>query len=296
MLNAQELKAYAETLSVPASGVCSAEPDEVLLGYLQKRRKSFPACGFEEQDLQKRINPKVLMPEAKSVFVCIFPYHISGLPQGNLSHYAMVPDYHQVIGAILEQLAHYVKSRVPGSKCLPLCDTAPTVDRWLAYRAGLGFYGKNNLLIHPVYGSYFFIGSLLLDIPLQTDQPLKQQCNGCNACICACPGQALSEDFGFDCSRCISYITQKREITGAQERLLEGQGSVYGCDVCQQVCPHNRGIPDTPLAAFYENAVTRLEREQLAAMSNREFRRQYGGYAFSWCSKQTILKNFQKKE
>ncbi len=292
MLTAKELKQFAQTLSVECTGVCDAGQDEVLLDYLKWRRASSPVCEFEEPDLEKRTNPKLLMPESTSVFVCLFPYYKQNVPQGNISHYAMVEDYHQVAKAILGTIKKFICNREPKAQCLMACDTSPLVDRWLAYKAGLGFFGKNNLLIHPVYGSYFFIGSLLLNIPLTPDAPMQERCGRCNACINACPGGALSEDFGFDYRWCISYLTQKKSFSLAEKQIMEKQNSVYGCDVCQKVCPHNQKLPDTPIEGFYKKMILGLEQCELENMSNREFKKRYQNYAFSWCSKQTILKNF----
>ncbi len=292
ILTTEELKQFAKTLSVTCTGVCDAGQDDELLEYLKQRRTSFSVCEFEEQEVEKRTNPKLLMPEAKSVFVCLFPYYKQDVPQGNISHYAMVKDYHQVAKAVLSTIEGFICQREPNAQCLMVCDTSPLVDRWLAYKAGLGFFGKNNLLIHPVYGSYFFIGSLLLNIPLTPDIPMKEQCRGCNACINACPGGALSEKFGFDCGQCVSYLTQKKSLSFEEKQIMAEQESVYGCDVCQKVCPHNRNLPDTPIEAFYENMILGLKQSKIESMSNREFKKAHQDYAFSWCSKQTILKNF----
>ena len=292
MLSAEELKRYAVSLSIPVSGVCDAEDDPVLLEQLKKRRQAFSFCEFEEADAALRCSFKHMMPEARSVFVCLFPYYIRSLPEGNISCYAMVQDYHRVVNEMLGQVVDYVKEKEPQASCRILCDVGPQVDRRLAYRAGLGFFGKNNLLIHPVYGSYFFIGSILMSVPFAADKPLEQSCDDCGACLASCPGQALSENFGFDSSRCISYLTQKKELSAAERGLLATQDSVYGCDVCQKVCPHNQNVPDTPIQAFYQSPVTELAEETLTTMSNREFKRVYGNYPFSWCSKKTIQKNF----
>ena len=292
MLTAETLKAYVASLSIPACGICSGEKDAELFAILKARREGFSFCDFEEADLEKRCNPALLMPGAKSVLVCLFPYFRADLVPENISRYAAVPDYHKVVGQYLERIADFIRKEVPKANILPLCDTSPLTDRWLAYKAGLGFFGKNHLLIHPAFGSWFFIGSLLLDIPLETDTPLAGSCADCGACIKACPGGALSEGFGFDCEKCISYITQKREIDAGQKLLLAGQDSVYGCDVCQTVCPHNRGIKPLPMADFCEGELSRLDKVKLETMRGRDFRRTYENYAFSWCSKKTIEKNF----
>ncbi len=294
MLTKSMMKEYARSLGIPVSGVCSAEPDEELLKILRRRREAYPVSDFEEQDVLRRCSPKALMPEACSVFVCMFPYHLKDLETKNLSCYAAVPDYHRIAGELLGKIEAFVCEHQPGVRCLSVCDTSPLVDRWLAYRAGLGFFGKNHLLIHPIFGSYFFIGSLLLDFPLEPDHPLKDSCADCGACLSACPGGALSEDFGFDCNRCISYLTQKKVLTEGETELLMSQNSVYGCDVCQRVCPHNRDLPETSIQAFHQDVITELREEDVCALSNRAFKKQYGSYAFSWCSKDTIRKNFHK--
>ncbi|MBE7035858.1 MAG: tRNA epoxyqueuosine(34) reductase QueG [Ruminococcaceae bacterium] len=294
MLQAKEIKEYAKKLSIPAVGVCGAKYDEQLLVHLENRRQFFSACTFEEENLEKRIEPGNLMPEAESILVCLFPYYISEVLTENISRYAAVQDYHLVAEKYLRKIAEFIKSKEPDAKCLAVCDTSPLVDRQLAYRAGLGFYGKNNLLIHPVYGSYCFIGALLLNFPLEADEPMKRECAGCDACIRSCPGGALADHFGFDCERCISYLTQKKTLTEEQQKLLEGQESVYGCDACQAICPHNQNLPDTPIKEFYVEPIRRLKEEDIAAMSNRKFKETYRKYPFSWCSKQTILKNFRQ--
>jgi len=293
MLGVQELKSYAASLSIPVCGVCSAEKDEELVQRLTKRRASFPLCDFEEKDIDKRANPSLLLADAKSLFVCLFPYYRSQLTPINLSRYAMVPDYHKIVRTYLDKIANFIQSREPQAQVVNLCDSTPLVDRWMAYQAGLGFFGKNNLLIHPTYGSWFFIGAILTNIFLEPDKPMENCCANCGACIQACPGRALSEDFGFYCKRCISYLTQKKDVTAEQKKLITSQDSVYGCDVCQQVCPYNQQVPDTPIPEFYEHSITQLNKEEIENLSGRGFKQTYENYAFSWCSKKTILKNFQ---
>lgn len=292
MLSAGEIKAFAESVSIPVTGVCDAATSGRFSGFLKERRKHFPACRFEEEEIEKRVNPKLLMPEAKSVIVCLFPYHISGKGESNVSCYARIPDYHQVVRNELYKLENFIKSRVPEAKCMQLCDTSPLMDRMLAYNAGIGFFGKNNLLMHPVYGSFVFIGSLLTDLVLEADKPMQKECLDCGACIRSCPGGALSEAFGFNCERCISYLTQIKTLNDEQKNLLYGQSSVYGCDVCQRVCPHNQNVPDTPIQAFYADALDKLSADKLSSLSNRAFKKKFAQFPFSWCSRDTLLKNF----
>jgi len=292
MISAGEIKAFSESISIPVTGVCDAETSGLFSAFLNERRKHFPACRFEEEDIEKRVNPKLLMPESKSVIVCLFPYHISGQDESNVSCYARIPDYHEVVREKLGKLEAYIKNHEPEAKCMQLCDTSPLMDRMLAFCAGVGFFGKNNLLIHPVFGSYVFIGSLLTNLILEPDKPMEKGCDNCGACIRSCPGGALSDGFGFNCERCISYLTQIKDLSEEQKNLLSGQKSVYGCDVCQRVCPHNQNVPDTPIQAFYEASLDGLSADELSSLSNRAFKKEYAQFPFSWCSRDTILKNF----
>ncbi|MBE7034518.1 MAG: tRNA epoxyqueuosine(34) reductase QueG [Ruminococcaceae bacterium] len=294
MLTAEELKGFAKSLSIPASGVCDAGEDSALKAVLQKRRGQCPPCIFEEKEAEKRVTPADLLPGAKSIFVCLFPYYRSGIDPVNISRYAAIPDYHGIVRRYLSKIEDFIKERDPKANCLAVCDTSPLVDRWLAYRAGLGFFGKNNLLIHPQYGSWFFVGALLVTVPLAADMPMDRECLDCGACQKACPGGALDGHFGFDCERCISYLTQKKDVTEAQKKLLHGQNSVYGCDVCQAVCPHNKAVCDTPIQEFYEATLGGLDYDEIAAMSGRAYKKNYQQFPFSWCSRETILKNFNK--
>ncbi len=295
MLAKEELCAFARTIGLSATGVCRAERDTELYEQLKKRRSLASFSEFEAEDLALRTDPGLQMEGAKSFFVCLFPYHRSDLPKGNLSDYAKIPDYHQVAKLYLEKIGAFIKEREPRAQFKILCDSHPLTDRRLAYLSGLGFYGRNNLLIHPVFGSYFFIGSLLLNIPLEPDSPMEASCSGCGACMAACPGKALGDDFSYDYTKCISYITQAKEITKDQETLLAGQDSVYGCDICQSVCPHNKGVPDTPIPEFNEQSLSSLSAEELMALSGRAFKKKYENFAFAWCKKQSILKNFTEK-
>ena len=296
MITKEELKSFAASLGLFATGVCAAACDEELFAQLKKRRSEASFSEFEEKDLALRTQPDRVLAGAKSFFVCLFPYHRSDLPESNLSDYARIPDYHQVAKAYLDKIAAFIKEREPEAQIKTLCDNHSLTDRRLAYLAGLGFYGKNNLLIHPEFGSYFFIGSLLTDILLEPDSPLETSCAGCGACIAACPGKALGEDFFYDYTKCISYITQAKEISEVQKDLLAGQDFVYGCDICQSVCPHNKDVPDTPIHEFYEDSLSSLSAQELEALSGRAFKKKYEKFAFAWCKKQSILKNFTEKK
>lgn len=286
--------AYAKTLKIEYVGIAPATPDTVLLERLLKRRKNWGVTPFEEADIEIRTDPGKTMPGAKSILVCLFPYENGGGGAQNVSKYARIPDYHQVVMAYLEKICDFIRQRVPDCRLMPFADNGPLADKHLAYLAGLGFWGRNTLLINPKYGSYCFIGYIITDLVLEADVPMVAQCKDCGACANVCPGQAIGADFDFCAARCVSYITQAKEIGEEQREILKKQESVYGCDLCQEVCPYNRDIPKTPIPEFANPLLASLEKDAVKAMSNRAFRRVFCQFPFSWRGKDAILKNFDK--
>lgn len=227
---------------------------------------------------EERINPFLIMEEAKTVIVCLFPY-----PRGartNISDYAKGEDYHLAAQKKLGKICGLLKER--GFSATALCDSNPLCERYLAYLAGLGFIGKNRALINPKFGSYVFIGTVLTDAVLEESAPLLRKCAECGACVRACPGGALTGS-GFDAERCASYLTQKKgALTDGECEIIKQSGYAWGCDICQRVCPYNADIGDNG-DAF---ALTRDMAE-----SNRDFRRKYSGRAFSWRGFEVIKRN-----
>lgn len=232
-------------------------------------------CGFTDYD-------------GKTAIVCLFPY-FTGESAGNLSLYARSRDYHIVIKEKLRVLSSFIKTLSPDASFDIFADIGPLVDRKLAYRAGLGFYGKNSMLINPDFGSYFFIGYILTDILLESDSPLGTNCLSCNKCILACPGGALKEK--FDISKCASHISQKKgALTKEEENILKKSKSVFGCDICQRVCPHNN-ISKTAMKEFSEDLIFSVTLEDIEALSNRAFMRKYKDRAFSWRGREVLVRN-----
>ena len=160
----------------------------------------------------------------------------------------------------------------------------------MAYLAGLGFYGKNNCFISPKWGSYVVIGTILTTLEFEPNTPLKQSCMGCNRCITACLGQCLGhEEFKYD--TCKSYLTQKKgELTDQEQHIIAKTPLVFGCDVCQEVCPHNQSIPATPIPEF-QRVEPYIDINELEPLTNKEFKAKYGNRAFSWRGKKILMRN-----
>lgn len=193
----------------------------------------------------KRKDPRLIMPGARNAVVALTNYFHgavdSGSPPGaRVAQYACSTDYHQIIGARLERLAAVVADLSPGAITRTYVDAGPLPERDLAQRAGLGWIGKNTVLIHPTIGSFTFIGTVLTDADLAPDLPFDaDRCGTCRACLDACPTDAFLSAHTLDARRCISYLTiERRGPFTTDEREQVGEW-LFGCDVCQDVCPWN---------------------------------------------------------
>ena len=246
-------------------------------------------CPFTAANVEERLLGTSLFTP-KSAIVCLFPYYVEHKDPSNLSRYTWAKDYHLVINEYLKKLIEKLQIMNTDAQFSIHCDTSPLADRYMAYLAGLGFYGKNNCFISPKWGSYVVIGTILTTLELEPDTPLTQSCMGCNRCITACLGQCLGHDeFKFD--TCKSYLTQKKgELTSEEEHIIAKTPLVFGCDVCQEVCPHNKDIPTTPIPEF-QSVEPYIDIDELDSLTNKEFKAKYGHRAFSWRGKKILMRN-----
>ena len=246
-------------------------------------------CPFTAANVEERLLGTSLFTP-KSAIVCLFPYYVEHKDPSNLSRYTWAKDYHLVINEYLKKLIEKLQIMNTDAQFSIHCDTSPLADRYMAYLAGLGFYGKNNCFISPKWGSYVVIGTILTTLELEPNTPLTQSCMGCNRCITACLGQCLGHDeFKFD--TCKSYLTQKKgELTSEEKHIIAKTPLVFGCDVCQEVCPHNKDISTTPIPEF-QSVEPYIDRDELDSLTNKEFKAKYGHRAFSWRGKKILMRN-----
>lgn len=211
-----------------------------------------------------RADPRQLLPECRSILVLAAPYskpdaagaadtHSPGEgPRGRVAAYAWGRDYHDVLPARMQQIVQFIEERV-GERVANRCftDSAPIMERDLAQRAGLGWIGKNTCLINPRRGSYFLLAEILLGLELSPDVPMRtDHCGSCRRCIDACPTDCILPDRTIDARKCISHLTiELRETIPAEVRPAIGNW-VFGCDICQMVCPWNRFAPSDGDEAF----------------------------------------------
>ena len=228
-------------------------------------------------------------PGLKGLICAAFPYGPEVVTPGRLSVYARGTDYHAVVRMRLEPVAQKLAERYPGCRFDFYADASPFPEVYAAALAGLGKLGKNGLLIVPGAGSYVFLGFLATDVALPETGGEIVPCSGCGACQRACPGGALGPK--FDEERCLSAITQKRgPLTDGQAALVKQGGMLWGCDRCQLACPENQNRTVFALPEFAPQADPTEEQLQF---SDRAFRRQFAGRAFTWRGVQPLRRNLE---
>jgi len=243
----QRAKEYAKDIGLPIFGVASPEPLSHLRVLLEKRKREGLESPFEKRwQTEVRCRPDFLLSSVKSIICVGLPYYPSSAgevqPLWGISRHAWGRDYHLVLKEKLELLGDFLRSLTgAGFEYKTVVDSVPLVERALAHRAGLGWYGKNNLLINPYYGSWFVLGELLTNLELEPDAPLDKNCGSCEICLKACPTGALLAPYQLDARRCVSCLTQSKDDVPPGLREKVGR-SVYGCDICQEVCPVNRSL------------------------------------------------------
>ena len=218
-----------------------------------------------------RRDPASLLEGARTIICCAFAYP-KAPPQSLFAGYALGRDYHDVLRKRLRPVAAALEALVPGSQTRICVDTAPLRERFWARRAGVGFIGLNNQLIVPGIGSRVFLAEILWTAATEPDAPLDDAvCCSCLACIVSCPGRALDGNGGIDCRRCLSYLTI--EHRGSLPGGVRLDGRLYGCDICQDVCPHNRNVRrvEVPDELRPSPQVVELTAQRIAALDRDGF-------------------------
>jgi epoxyqueuosine reductase len=279
----QRIKSKALELGFSEIGIAQAVPlakEAVhLTEWLEKKYNA--GMQWMEREKEKRTNPYLIFPQVKSIVCVAMNYyspemHSENSDTGKISRYAWGDDYHIIMTELLGELLGFINSEIPEIKGRIYVDTGPMMDKVWAVRAGIGWMGKHSNVITRKFCSWVFLGEILLDIELDYDKPIMDLCGTCTACIDACPTKAIVKPYVLDSSRCISYLTIEHRDVLPKDLLCEFHHWVYGCDICQDVCPWNRFQKKTEVKAFYprqENIAPKLT--ELAEMSQEEFTRRF---------------------
>ncbi|GAD05673.1 hypothetical protein HQ45_06190 [Porphyromonas crevioricanis] len=255
-ISVQKIKAEAIRLGFSCVGIARAEavPEEVARSY--KEAVAEGKCGcmtYLDRNHPLREDPTQLLPGTQSI-ICVALNYYPALRQSpeapQLAYYAYGKDYHKVVKKQLDKLLCFIRTEIdPQVQGRSFADSAPILERYWAVQAGLGWRGRSGLIVIPKRGTFFVLGELLVSTWLPADRPLAFGCGRCRRCIEACPTGALY-DGGFDPLRCLSYLTiEQSDPLPEREAALLGN-RLYGCDTCQQVCPHNRFASPTTVEAF----------------------------------------------
>jgi epoxyqueuosine reductase len=243
---------------------------------------------YLHRQAEKRKDPRKIMPAAKCAVVTLTNYYHGAPGQGNaagrVAQYAWSSDYHDVLGERLEQLAEEIRLLSPGSKTRCYVDAGPVPERELAQLAGLGWIGKNMMLINPEIGSFTFIGVILTDADLAPDLPFEaDRCGTCTRCLDACPTQAFVGPRNLDARACISYLTIEHRGDFTEREQQQVGDWMFGCDVCQDVCPWNVSFArETADAQLQPRAdVAEVDPTTFATMSETEFASRFADTPFS---------------
>jgi epoxyqueuosine reductase len=303
----QEIEGEAQRLGFFSLGVTMPDPPphfEVYEHWLAQDYHAGMDYLANERSRQRRADPRRIMPDCRSILLLGFPYPPapdlgetdSGMGLlGRVASYAWGADYHDLLAERMHALVIFIEARLGERlKSRWYTDTGPLLERDLAQRAGLGWIGKNTCLIHPRRGSYFFLAEVLLDLELTPDAPfIPDRCGACTRCLEACPTGCILPDRTIDSRRCISYLTI--ELKGAMPGHLRAQVGdwVFGCDVCQQVCPWNQRFSwkEVDPALAPRPGVSRPDLLQELSLSPEAFNHKFTGSPVKRAKRRGYLRN-----
>ncbi|OIU71590.1 tRNA epoxyqueuosine(34) reductase QueG [Rossellomorea aquimaris] len=296
----QDIIEYSKEIGIDKIGFTTADSFSEMKNRLIRQEILGYQSGFEEKDIEKRVDPSLIFDGPKSIIAIAlaYPSRMKDAPQskrgerrGIFCRASWGTDYHHVLRDRLATLEDYIVSRVPQARFKSMVDTGELVDRAVAERAGIGWSGKNCSIITPEFGSYVYLGEMVTNLPFEPDEPMEDQCGTCNKCVDVCPTGALIEGGQLDAQKCIAFLTQTKGFLADEYRVKLGN-RLYGCDTCQTVCPENKGKdfhfhkemePDPEIA--------KPLLKPLLTISNREFKERYGHVSGSWRGKKPIQRN-----
>ena len=258
-------------------------PATLIDGCAEYLRKNFGAeCGvIGGEDFRACIMNEKKAEGFNSCLVAVFPYFF-GDGEGKISLYARFEDYHKVLSDALNAAAELL----PSGSYRACADISPLNEVKAAALAGLGCVGKNGLLITPVYGSYVFIGEILFPFDLSCEKGMITQCIECGFCAKACPTGAIDGR-----GECLSSLTQKKRLTPEEEEIIRMSGMQWGCDICQKVCPLNKGIKKTAIPEFSGKTVSEIKEFETKGLSDSEIKELYANRAFLWRGAAVLRRN-----
>lgn len=304
----EEIKKHAYSLGIDKLGFTVAKRLENHHSRLLRRQSERYVYSINEGDPAKRIDPSLCFPEAKSVICAAVAYNgqdphplTGGLLQtgsrGRLSFISRGKDYHNIMYERLEKLQQYITDKVPWADISIMVDKEEILEKAFAVEAGLGWFGKNTLLVTPQFGSFVYLGELVSNIPFPADTPLTEDCGDCERCINACPTGALDRRKNLNPDLCLAGVSQYKGLIAPELREKMGN-TIYGCDVCQIFCPYNRKsktMIEAPTDDSDKDPPQDDEHfpvlKELLSMNNSEFKKKFGHTSGAWRGRTVFQRN-----
>jgi len=293
----EEIINLAKKIGISKIGFTTADDFDYLEKSLRLAVEEGRNSGFEHKNIEERIKPKLSLASAKTIIsiAVAYPHKLKQQPQktaykrGKFTPNSWGLDYHYVLQDKLDRLAKGIEELTADFEYKGMVDTGALVDTAVAQRAGIGFIGKNGLVISKEFGSYMFLGELITNLDIEPDQPVDYGCGDCNRCVTACPTSCLIGDGSMNAKRCLSFQTQDKGVMDLEFRK-KIKTVIYGCDICQICCPYNKGL-DNPLATEIDPDLSHPELLPFLELSNGQFKEKFGHVAGSWRGKNILQRN-----
>ena len=292
-----EIQKMAKEIGISKIGFTTADDFAYLEKSLRLGVEEGRTTGFEHKNIEERIYPKVTLDSAKTIISIAgaYPHKLPQQPQkteytrGKITPNSWGLDYHYVLQDKLKRLAEGIEKLTENFEYKGMVDTGALVDTAVAKRAGIGFIGKNGLVISKEYGSYMYLGELITNLEIEPDHEVDYGCGDCRRCLDACPTSCLIGDGTMNARRCLSFQTQDKGMMDMEFRK-KIKTVIYGCDICQISCPYNRGI-DNPLASEIDPELAMPELLPFLELTNKSFKEKFGMIAGSWRGKNILQRN-----
>ena len=293
----EEIIKLSKEIGISKIGFTTADDFDYLEKSLRLAVEEGRNSGFEHKNIEERIKPKLSLASAKTIIsiAVAYPHKLKQQPQktaykrGKFTPNSWGLDYHYVLQDKLDRLAKGIEELTADFEYKGMVDTGALVDTAVARRAGIGFIGKNGLVISKEFGSYMFLGELITNLDIEPDQPVDYGCGDCNRCVTACPTSCLIGDGTMNAKRCLSFQTQDKGVMDLEFRK-KIKTVIYGCDICQICCPYNKGL-DNPLATEIDPDLAHPELLPFLELSNGQFKEKFGHIAGSWRGKNILQRN-----
>lgn len=292
------IKTEGEKIGIDVIGFAPCSTLTQMKEILSSRESMGYLSGFEESDIEKRINPSLQLNGCRTIISAGVSYYQDGKyakQKEDYIHKCIVSrsswglDYHNMLKSKLNSLAEFMAEKY-GADTKVFVDTGPLPEREIARLAGVGFVGKNGFIINREYGSFIFIGEILTDIYIEPDKPVEDGCGDCDICIRSCPSGALLKPYTLNAKRCISYLTQCKSVNPEFYRVMGS--NIYGCDICQAACPKNRKIKSTIHDEFVPECWNCFpDAVDILNMDNKTYKETFKNTSSGWRGRKVLQRN-----